>query len=151
MRSEYWRSTDPGDQCDPVREKVADPDQANLFDGPPPPPTGPAAEVYSREEGKPDAFIKFTESEDGDPFWRALEAAALDAFARQETRFSPRGFLAHYRDTKKVRLNNNFSPWFADMLVTEHPELIDIIERRVRRKSGPTMGTQTPTEKHENG
>jgi hypothetical protein len=105
----------------------------------PSPPTGPAAEVYSREEGKPDAFIKFMESAEGRPFWRALEVAALDALARRETRFSPRGFLAHYRDSKKVRINNNFSPWFADMLVAEHPQLVDIVERRVRKAAGPTL------------
>ena len=101
------------------------------------PPTGPAAKTYSHEEGRPHAFIKFMEGDDGPPFWRALEAAALDALARQETRFSPRGFLVHYRDTKRVRINNNFSPWLADDLVADHPQLIDIIERRVRRKEGP--------------
>jgi len=105
----------------------------------PSPPTGPAAEVYSREEGKPSAFTAFMESADGTPFWRALEAAALDALARREARFSPRGFLAHYRDSKRVRINNNFSPWFADMLVAEHPQLVDIVERRVRKKTGPSL------------
>ena len=105
----------------------------------PSPPTGPAAEVYSREEGKPHAFTKFMESEDGPPFWQALQDAALDAFGHQQTRFSPRGFLAHYRDTKKVRINNNFSPWFADELVAKYPQLIDIIERRVRKKTGPSL------------
>jgi len=103
----------------------------------PSPPTGPAAEAYSREEGKPSAFTAFMESADGTPFWRALEAAALDALARGETRFSPRGFLAHYRDTKRVRINNNFSPWLADQLVAEHPQLVDIVERRVRKAAGP--------------
>jgi len=121
------------------KEQELDPDQVGLFDRPPPPPTGPLADSYSREEGKPHAFIKFMESEDGPVFWRALEDAALDAFKRQETRFSPRGFLAHYRDTKKVRINNNFSPWFADQLVAEHPQLLDLIERRVRKKEGPSI------------
>jgi hypothetical protein len=132
-------AVDPGDQNDSPsrREEVPDPDQVGLFEQPPPPPTGPLADPYSREEGKPPAFIKFMDSEDGPPFWMALQDAALDAFARQETRFSPRGFLAHYRDTKKVRLNNNFSPWFADQLVVNHPQLIDIIERRKRTKEGP--------------
>jgi hypothetical protein len=105
----------------------------------PSPPTGPAAAVYRREDGRPSAFTAFMKSEDGTPFWRALEAAALDALARRETRFSPRGFLAHYRDSKKVRINNNFSPWFADMLVAEHPQLVDIVERRVRKAAGPTL------------
>jgi len=131
---------DPGDQrrgSKPTREEVVDEDQRSLFDAAPSPPTGPAADPYSREDGKPPAFIEFLDSEDGPPFWRALQDAALDAFAHKEERFSPRGFLAHYRDTKKVRLNNNFSPWFADMLVTEHPQLIDVIERRKRTKAGP--------------
>jgi hypothetical protein len=134
----WW--IDPGDQwrgSKPRREETVDEYQVSLFDAAPPPPTGPLAEVYSREDGKPPAFIKFMDSADGPPFWRALQDAALDTFGRQEERFSPRGFLAHYRDTKKVRLNNNFSPWFADMLVTEHPQLIDIIERRKRTKEGP--------------
>jgi hypothetical protein len=134
----WW--IDPGDQrrgSKPRREEAVDEDQRSLFDAAPPPPTGPAADPYSREDGKPPAFTKFMDSEDGPPFWRALQDAALDAFRRQEERFSPRGFLAHYRDTKKVRLNNNFSPWFADMLVTEHPQLIDVIERRKRTKEGP--------------
>ena len=56
--------------------------------------------------------------------------------------------MAHYRDTKKVRLNNNFSPWFADLLVAKHPQLIDIVERRVRRKIGPTLGTEITTREH---
>jgi len=112
--------------------------QISLFNAPAP-PTGPTADKYSREEGKPHAFIKFMDSEDGPPFWMALQDAALDAFRRQEKRFSPRGFLAHYRDTKKVRINNNFSPWFADQLVAEHPQLLDLIERRVRKKEGPSI------------
>jgi hypothetical protein len=101
------------------------------------PPTGPAAKPYSREEGKPHAFIKFMESEDGPPFWQAVQDAALSALARQETRFSTRTFLARYRDDNKVRINDHFSPWLADDLVADHPQLIDIIERRVRRKEGP--------------
>jgi len=126
----------------PTKEEVVDPQQIGMFSepqAPPTPPTGPVADPYSREEGKPHAFIKFMESEDGPLFWQALENAALDAFKRQETRFSPRGFLAHYRDTKKVRINNNFSPWFADQLVAEHPQLLDLIERRVRKKEGPSI------------
>jgi len=145
---EFW---DPGDQrrgSKPRREEVVDEAQGGLFDAAPSPPTGPLAEAYSREEGKPPALAKFMESEDGPPFWRALQDAALDAFGREEKRFSPRGFLAHYRDTKKVRLNNNFSPWFADLLVAKHPQLIDIVERRVRRKIGPTLGTEITTREH---
>lgn len=133
---------DPGDQSDSPtrREEIQDTKaQVDLFERAPSPPTGPLADPHTREEGKPLGFVKFMESDDGAPFWRALQDAALDAFRRQETRFSPRGFLAHYRDTKKVRLNNNFSPWFADMLVTEHPHLIDIVERRMRKKAGPSI------------
>ena len=142
MRKEWRRNfligEDPGDQNDSPRrrEEPPDPSQGGLFE-PPSPPTGPLADRYTRAEGKPPAFIKFMASEDGPPFWRSLQDAALDAFRRQETRFSCASFIWHYRDTKKVRLNNNFSPWFADMLVTEHPHLIDIVERRVRKKAGP--------------
>ena len=132
---------DPGDQrrgSKPTREEVVDEGQVGFsFDAAPSPPTGPAADPYSREGGKPPAFIEFLDSEGGPPFWRALQDAALDAFRRQEERFSCASFIWHYRDTKKVRLNNNFSPWFADMLVTEHPQLIDVIERRKRTKEGP--------------
>jgi hypothetical protein len=131
-------AVDPGDQNDSPsrREEVLDPDQVGLFEQPPPPPTGPLADRYTREEGKPHAFIKFMESDDGPPFWRALQDTALDALGRQEKRFSTRTFLARYRDDEKVRINDHFSPWFADELVAKYPQLIDIIERRKRTKEG---------------
>jgi hypothetical protein len=111
-----------------------------MFDDPPPPPTGPEAEPHTREEGKPPAFQRFLESDDGKLFWEEIQSAALEAYRAGEKRFSPRGFLAHYRDTKKVRVNNVFSPWFADLLVAKYPALLDIIERRVRKKKGPEVG-----------
>ncbi len=108
-----------------------------LFDEVPAPPTGPQVDDFGYDEGLPPAFARFLATEDGQAFWRAIQEAALAVFRRGETRFSPRGFLAHYRDTNKVRINNIFSPWFADMLVAAHPELLDIVERRKRKKPGP--------------
>lgn len=124
--------SDPGDQKIP---DSTDPKQGGLFDAPPP-PTGPKADVFTEADGRTPAFWRFFRSEDGRQFWATIQRDALSALDAGEKRFSPRGFLASYRDREKVRVNNIFSPWFADMLVLAHPELIDIIERRKRTKPG---------------
>lgn len=105
---------------------------------PPPPPTGPQAEPFSRLDGAPEAFLAFLETEDGQRFWSWLVAQAMGALSRGEKRFSTRTSVALFRAVEKVRINDHFSPWFADLLVQEHPELVDIIERRARKKRGPT-------------
>ena len=40
---------------------------------PPPPPTGPKAEEYTPEEGRPPAFAKFLASDEGQEFWRQMQ------------------------------------------------------------------------------
>ena len=108
-----------------------------MDDHAPPPPTGPEAEKYHHEDGRPERFVAFLDTPDGQAFWEAVEEAALEALRTGEERFSTRTFLARYRDDEKVRINDHFSPWFADELVARHPLLLDIIERRKRRKAGP--------------
>lgn len=103
----------------------------------PDPPTGPKADTFDDEEGQPHAYVEFRASERGQNFWRALEAAALSRLRSGEGRFSTRTFLSQYRDDFKFRINNIFSPWLADDLIVKHPALLDIIERRVRKKPGP--------------
>ena len=121
---------------EPVATCVCDADQTDVFT-PPPPPTGPQAETYTEQDGRPAAFTAFLASPEGGLFWVAVQAAALTAFQTGEQRFSPRDFLSSYRAQHGVRVNNVFSPWFADMLVERHPQLLAIIERRKRKKAGP--------------
>jgi hypothetical protein len=104
---------------------------------PPPPPSGPDAEPYKQEDGRPSAFLRFLETAEGAAFWESIQTAALEALEAGEKRFSPRSFLGNYRVTEKVRVNDHYSPWFADMLVKEYPDLLDIVERRERKKPGP--------------
>lgn len=106
-----------------------------LFESPPDPPTGPQAEAYTREEGRPEAFDRFMATEEGETFWWAIRTAALAALEEGEARFSARAFLSNYRHTRKVRINDHFSPWFADLLVATYPALLDIVERRERKKA----------------
>lgn len=103
----------------------------------PDPPTGPPAAPYDREDGRPEKYVAFRATEDGEAFWVRLTQDALGALQEGESRFSTRTFLARYRDEQKVRINDHFSPWFADDLVAAYPELLDIVERRARKKRGP--------------
>ncbi len=103
----------------------------------PAPPTGPTAESYDHEDGRPEKFVAFLATEDGRRFWDCIEDAALGAFQSGARRFSARTFLHKYREREKLRINDHFSPWFADELVSRHPALLEIIERRSRKKVGP--------------
>jgi len=115
--------------------------QPDLFSPPiPDPPTGPVAETYTDEEGMPPAFVRFLESDNGVEFWAQIQVSALHALRSGEKRFSCLGFLHLHREVQKVRVNNTYAPWFADMLVAAHPELLEIVERRKRTKPGPFDG-----------
>lgn len=108
-----------------------------MFDEPPPPPpTGPEGEEYEGEDNRPPAFMRLLRTTRGQEIWASIERAALKSLSMGETRFSTRGFI----DTKKVGINNAFAPWFSDMLVAKHPELLDIVERRRRSRPGPFSG-----------
>jgi hypothetical protein len=99
------------------------------------PPTGPPAEPYSKEEGASDAFTAFQRSDAGVQFWDALFTAASHALDTGEERFSPRTFVALYRDEHKVRINDHYSAWYADSLIVADPRLESIVERRKRTKA----------------
>ena len=101
----------------------------------PPPPTGPKAEVHTEESGKPDRFVKFMASDEGITLFDHMKRAALGALRAGRKRFSVRAWVDSTENL--VRVNNAFSPWFADELVTAHPELLPIVERRVRTRTGP--------------
>ncbi len=103
-------------------------------DHPPNPPTGPEAVVPSKEDGRYPAYIEWLDSDEGRAFWHALNTAARAAYKAGESRFSTRTYVARYRDDNKVKINDHYTAWLADDLATEHPDLLDIIERRVRKK-----------------
>ena len=100
----------------------------------PAPPTGPAAEPYHKEDGTPEALRAFLATEEGQTFWYAAlsEARATS----QDDRFSVLGFIHDFRREHKVRVNNSFAPYLADLLVLEDPDLEAVIERRKRKKEG---------------
>ena len=143
MRKEWRRpflvGVDPGDQNDsPLRrEEIPDPDQVGLFEQPPPPPTGPLADPYRASDSRPQKFVEFFLSEEGQLLFTQLRGAALFALHMGEKRFSVRAWVDS--DAHKKRINNSFCPWLADELVADSPELLEIIERRIRRKLGPPI------------
>lgn len=106
-----------------------------LFDTPP--PSGPEAEEYTKDEKTQKAFYRLLAEETGQAFWEYLQKAALAALHEGEKRFSVRGALYEFRTLKKGRIANDFTPWFADKLVAHHPELDDIVQRKKRTKDGP--------------
>ena len=99
----------------------------------PSPPTGPAAEPYHQEDGTLDAFGRFRQSDNGLVFWEAILAAGLRALQNEEKRFSPRTYVAWYRDKYKMRINDHYSAWYADALIAADPRLEAIVERRKRK------------------
>ncbi|MCH8227932.1 MAG: hypothetical protein IIC63_05915 [Proteobacteria bacterium] len=106
---------------------------------PPPPPTGPEAKPYEREDNRPEAFAGFVETKDGKAFMYYASVAARTALKRGERRFSVLGYIHEYRALHRVKIDNTFAPWVADTLVGKHPELLSIIERRARKTAGAVV------------
>jgi|TARA_R100001143_G_scaffold12132_1_gene13516 hypothetical protein len=121
------------DLPDWLEDAENDPSQISLFDAPAP-PTGPTVDDYKRKDGKLERFIDFLSTEEGRRYWSILESSALRALNIGQKRFSTRTFVERYRAQTKTRLNNDFSVWSADLLVDRHPDLLDIIERRKRKR-----------------
>lgn len=104
--------------------------------GLPSPPTGPEAEPYGRDNGSSSRFAAFIETGKGAAFMSRVASAALSGLSRGDRRFSVFSYIGQYRALHKVRITNNFAPLVADELVRRHPQLLDIIERRARKKAG---------------
>lgn len=123
-----------------------DGDQEDFFGGtattpppaafPPPPPTGPVADVPTTEQGQHSAYRLWRGTAEGEVAYRWIEDRALGLFRAGETRISPRTLVGVARDHLKTPINDHFSPWIADDLIRAHRELLDVIERRRRRKPG---------------
>ena len=131
--------TDPAEQIVPRVRDSEDPAQVTLFDVPDP-PAGPEAEAYTAEDGKPEAFLAFMATDDGREMFTWLALDAHRARVRGDKRYSVLGSLHVYRATTHRRVNNSYAPWLSDELVSRYPALGEIIERRQRRKPGPTDG-----------
>jgi len=103
-----------------------------LFDIPDP-PTGPA-----KMPSQPNTFagyLAWRRSDAGLKVWRAIEDEALRRLAHGDRRVSPKGLVEWIRAAGN-EINNTHTAWLADDLCRRHPELIDVIERRARRKHG---------------
>ncbi len=104
----------------------------------PSPPTGPEAESYGREDGKPERFAAFLETTDGQAFIHYAASTARQALSRGDKRFSVLGYIHEYRALHRIRLNNSWAPLVADEILKRHPSLEQIIERRARKTAGAT-------------
>ncbi len=130
--TDYCKHNLPREECEVCSPL---PEQPSLFDPPPPPPTGPAAEPYFEEDSKPHKYTEWLATAEGQDLFARLSEAALLALRHGEKRFSVRGWVDS--PEHKVRVNNAFSSWLADDLVTRYPQLLGLIERRVRKRVGP--------------
>lgn len=121
---------DPAEQTVPRVRDSEDPLQATLFGPPADPPI----------EATPENFLAFMASDDGTHLIGWLLEDARYCLGRGDKRYSVLGALHAYRHTQKKPVNNSFAPWLSDLLVKRYPALGEIIERRQRRKPGPTDG-----------
>ena len=107
----------------------------NLDLFPPPPPSGPEGRIPSRPEGEYHSYLVWKQSPDGHRACAWILDRVMARLRAGEQRISTRTILCECRDALKVEINNIYSPWIADDLIVRYPELLDVIERRKRRKA----------------
>lgn len=108
-----------------------DPEDDEPF--PPPPPTGPRATAHGANTRW--AYRDWRASADGQRLFAWVEEDVLARFIAGERRISIRIVCGEARDALHVPLNDRYCPWIADDLIAQHRELLDVIERRRRRRA----------------
>lgn len=119
---------------------MSDRPQLDLLTAPPPPPTGPQVEPVTAEQNSYRRYAFWKASEAGAKVWRYVEATALQLAARGEQRISVNYIVECARRTeamKGTKVNNTWRALMADDLVARHPHLLDLIERRKRKRQWP--------------
>ena len=111
-----------------------DTDQADVFDLPAP-PTGPAVETPTRDQNRYAAYLEWRQTRDGACAWVWIKDRALGLLRAGTTRLSAKTLVEECRQELKVELNNTWTCWLADDLVRWDPRLLNLIERRRRRKA----------------
>lgn len=108
-------------------------DQADVFDLPAP-PTGPEADVPGPDANRHAAYLEWRQTRDGACAWVWIKGQASRLGAMDATRISVKGLVEQCRAELKVEINNTYTAWIADDLVRWDPRLLNLIERRRRRK-----------------
>jgi len=101
----------------------------------PSPPTGPAVETPTREQNRYVAYLEWRGTRDGSCVWAYLKARVRELLLHKpDPRISVKGLVEACRAELKVEINNTYTAWLADDLVRWDPRLLNLIERRRRRK-----------------
>ena len=100
-----------------------------MFDVPDP-PTGPEK---IPEDATWEAYCGWRETAEGLRVWLDIEEQALAAFLAGARRIGVKALVESARSRLRVEINNTYTAWLADDLVGLHPELLPLIERRVRK------------------
>lgn len=101
----------------------------------PAPPTGPEGRVPTEHEGRRAAYLQWRKSLDGASAWAWITDRARGLLASGSTRISAKALVEDCRAALKVEINNTWTAWIADDLVAAHPALLEVVERRRRRKA----------------
>lgn len=108
--------------------------QADVFDLPAP-PTGPAVETPTREQNRYAAYVEWRQSREGACAWVSIKDRVRELLLHKaEPRISVKGLVEQCRAEMTVKINNTYTAWIADDLVRWDPRLLNLIERRKRRK-----------------
>lgn len=124
------------DLCCECAEK-AEKDDVAAIPWPPSPPTGPDARPFSRADKAPDAYVKWRESDEGLRALHWMLRVAQAKYDQGERRIGVNYLSDLLRDKMKVRHANDWRPWIANDLVVLDPRLVDVIQRKTRRKPEP--------------
>ncbi len=109
-------------------------DQKEIPFGPPDPPTGPVVEPPPKSKNTLAAYRIWRESAEGLAVWRYVSEQALSMANGNAKRISTKTLVEAARLRMKLEINNSYTAYFADDLVVEYPQMLNLIERR--RRSG---------------
>jgi hypothetical protein len=103
-----------------------------LFD-PPPPPTGPQTPDNSARAGSRDAYMAWRYTADGLRVWLFVLERARAMLRSGAKRISTKALVETARGELKLKINNTYTAYLADDLLTVDPAFEKVIERRQRK------------------
>ena len=108
-------------------------EEPDLFE----PPTGPEAEEFTHEDGMPERYVAWRETEEGERCLRWMAHSAYQLINDGAKRVSVNYLSDLVRVELKIRHCNTWRPWMATDVVKRWPDLLPYIQRKKRKSPEP--------------